>query len=261
MRKKPDKGKIRSKGGDHYKERQPKWGSHNDNDYSHEAGSRFNALNHNESDKEILMQDMATEIDSQQQEPMHTGPEATETQKPQKTPNYVNQIQKRILKPGAGKNSQAQKKGPPKYGPSSSIRNSKNKSKVAEIQVVSGDKPKDAATTQPSSSRNEDILLRDNMILQDMRRLHQEQIQAFEASKMAAKNLESLVVKNPFLTQNPLFIKKTDPESSSKTMDGDGASKKKPPDIKVGDSNSKSSGANQVRIDQVNDSTRPKAQV
>ncbi|MED6192950.1 hypothetical protein PIB30_014735 [Stylosanthes scabra] len=192
------------------------------------------------------MQDSDSEIEPHQQESMQSRPSNIEAPKPQKSQSYVNQIQKKILKPGAGKNSYGQKKGPSKYGLFPSTKISKNKNKAPEPQIVLGGNLK----TQPSSSsRNKKILLQDNMILQDMRRLHQDQIQGFEASKIASKNLESFVVKNLFLTQNPPFVKKDELVTFSKMMEGDGILKKKPPDIRAEDPTIQTPGTAQVKID------------
>ncbi|MED6106722.1 hypothetical protein PIB30_007045 [Stylosanthes scabra] len=119
----------------------------------------------------------------------------------------------------------------------------------------------DSLATQISSSRSEEVMLRDKLILEDMCRLNKEHVQAFEASKQAKKALENFVVKNPFLTENPLFHRSDGATSSSSATERGDATKKKPPDPKTGDRHKQPIVVAKVGIDQVSEQTRVKTQV
>ncbi|MED6113034.1 hypothetical protein PIB30_067281 [Stylosanthes scabra] len=216
IRRKNEKGKPGFRGVTNNRGNQPNWESHETNVRSHDTGSRYDSLNDIDSEEENTMQ--------------------------------VTDIQKRILKPGAGKNTQTHRKGPSRYGPIPP-KNNKGKNRTPDPPTGSDNKPKDPPVAQVSSLLKEEVMVRDKLILEDMRRLNKEQVRAFEASKLASKSLESFVVKNPFLTQNPLFIRKDGAASSSSSMEGGGALKKKPPDLKPGDNERQPMEVVQVNLD------------
>ncbi|MED6115070.1 hypothetical protein PIB30_086635 [Stylosanthes scabra] len=251
-----ERGNAGSKGIANIRESPPKMESFNANINGNDSGSRFDSLNNFDSDVEEIMHESVTHIEPQHSEHMHNGPIVAEPKKPQKKSCLCQSNSEKILKPGAGKNSQTHKKGPSKFGSLPTNRNPKGKNKNP-IHLVAPTEKTTEVTNVASSSRNDEVLLRDQAILQEMRRINQEQALAFEASKMAKKNFESFAVTNSFLTQNPLYLHNG---ADSNTVGGGDTVKEKPPDMKIGAQESKASTKLQVSIDQNNGAAREGSQ-
>ncbi|MED6126909.1 hypothetical protein PIB30_083028 [Stylosanthes scabra] len=139
--------------------------------------------------------------DTSQKVTKQTGPVESESKKAHKHIPPVNQIQKEIIKPGP------EEKRFPKHGPNTANKNLRGKAKVSEPSIAS-ESQKNIAVAPKSSLSEEDREKRrqmDEEILADMRRRNQVDLDKFEASKISKNFLDSFVVRNAYLTQNPPF--------------------------------------------------------
>ncbi|MED6126281.1 hypothetical protein PIB30_076848 [Stylosanthes scabra] len=243
-------GKNGLRGNTNNKDYHPNWES---NDTSNnENGSRFGALNNEDSDEEEIVHEDVNPNEELQPNFMQNGPKQTEAKKRPKT-NPINHIQKKILKPGAGKNPQAHKKGQTKIDPSPSIMNQKGKNRVMQespVAIVNTEGNK--TQTSSSSSRSEDMILKEKEMLESLRRLKDDQVATLEASKLISNPLDSFIVKNSFLTQNPLFINLGEKSGESSLKMELVNVKTKPPDITMSDRVTQDGGSTQVSIGQRN---------
>ncbi|XLR51261.1 hypothetical protein HN51_002008 [Arachis hypogaea] len=104
----------------------------------------------------------------------------------------------KVVRPGAGKNPQGKKKTSLKIGLMPSNRQPKSKEKEAlGTQTPTNDNIITYKKTC-SSSKNLEIIAMKKEMLDNMRRLHQEKIEAYEAKRMANQILENHVVKEDF---------------------------------------------------------------
>ncbi|MED6193524.1 hypothetical protein PIB30_020326 [Stylosanthes scabra] len=141
-----------------------------------------------------------------QRVPMQNGPLEQKNRKAQKNQKSVNQIQKNILKPGAGKNPHAHRKNStPKPGPVSLNKGPKGKGIVGE----SNSNPSHTALEtkkefpKPNEEERESRRKQEALMLEELRRIKQNPVAALEASRIGSNVLNSFVVKNAFLNQLP----------------------------------------------------------
>ncbi|MED6143534.1 hypothetical protein PIB30_007150 [Stylosanthes scabra] len=190
-----EKGRSRSRGGYVSKESIPK--GNNANVTNNDSGTRFEALNQESTDEdEDSQHEDVTLHEAVHPVPMQSGPNTALTKRAQNQ-GFVSQIQKRILKPEAGKNTQAHKKSPPKLGPVQTTRKSKGKNKSITLQPVTNTALATIPPSQPSTSCNEEMELQNKSILEEMSKLRREQADAYEASKMIPILLKMSLSKTP----------------------------------------------------------------
>ncbi|MED6208863.1 hypothetical protein PIB30_049142 [Stylosanthes scabra] len=157
----------------------------------------------------------------------------------------------------------AYKKGQANNSPNNPNRNPRGKGKVTENLSASSAATNGNSNSHPSSSstRTEEMKQKWKDMLEDIRRLENDRNIALEASQLITNPLESFVVKNTFLTQNPLFTKMgEDSGAPNLKMEVDNM-KNKPPDINMIEKTSLNKASSQVTLDQNKSASGTKSQV
>ncbi|XLR24145.1 hypothetical protein S83_052045 [Arachis hypogaea] len=173
-------------------------------------GSRYNVL-YDDKEEETLEDINAGE--NEQISTMHSGPGIDLHMKEGEPSNPIQvekpvaakdirpslQVQKRVLKTGAGKNPQTHKKGLSfNLGPLKTRKATKPKLKEAEKKVIDIKKSLGVAQPSASASRNFKMVTKEQEMLESMRRLQREQLQLVDFNTQSEKFMEAHIVKNAF---------------------------------------------------------------